>query len=66
MVMLQGHDGHVKVKSAELKAKLSGYLRQIRESGESVEVLIERFALRETPSMRRDDRQSGHGAASRG
>ena len=40
--MTKSHDqySHVKVKSAELKAKLPLYLRKLRETGEPIEVLL--------------------------
>lgn len=40
MVIYHDHVSHMKVKVAELKARLSGYVRQVRRTGEPVEVFV--------------------------
>lgn len=42
--MLDDYNGHMKVKVAELKSRLSHYLRVVQESGEDIEICV-----RETP-----------------
>ena len=38
LVKISNHNSHMRVKIGELKAKLSSYLKLVRESGESIEV----------------------------
>ena len=40
-----GHVGQVKVKTADLKANLSSYVRKVRETGEPVEILLREEAV---------------------
>lgn len=40
LTIKKGQVSHVKVKTADLKANLSRYLRQVREQGESIEILL--------------------------
>ncbi len=40
MTRIKDYSSHVRVKTAELKSRLSHYLRLVRKSGESVEVCV--------------------------
>ncbi len=40
LVMLHVQLSHMQVKTAELKANLSRYVRQVRETGEPIEILL--------------------------
>jgi prevent-host-death family protein len=52
--MFLGQHGHVKVKTAELKAHLSQYLKGVRDSGEPLEVCVREETVAYLVSARSD------------
>ena len=58
MVMKKGQVGHMKVKTADLKANLSSYVRQVRESGEPVEILLREEAVAYLAPISGEQRQT--------